>query len=433
MKFNKLIIALCSVAAVTAVVSCGSGSSSNPNPQPTVSPLSLPTGFDLAPGGSTSGIGYNAESMQIAIPGQGKYNILQLSESQADLIESAIANGNNFVQSGGGLVAILPNTSSSLQSSHNRSDVQLQAVNQDSLILGFPSGTSTGSQAFMASFTTINYPGIPIQVTTTVVGDSAVVTTAGPTGPTSGALGTTLLLPAQTTSGALNNISITMKDTVNTPCPGEPRSITSGTNNNTLYTSWGTSDGKICVFKNTDGIESATNLAAEAPTTGLNKYTPGNVNYLGFTNNQGNNYVGYWYVGNQIYKVFGKYSNNSPVGSGFLNITSESANQSSGGSQAQTVTFTNAPSADNINSTYVDQFNNVFVGTKNGLVYSLANGQTSWLVTHPFVITGGTQQYFTGNVTLSPVSYGFALNNEVFPGATATASQGTSSIGTNLY
>lgn len=386
MKLNKLLVSLALVATGSVMVACGSGSTGSSAPAaPAVTPLELPAGF-VTPAASTSGIGYNVTDAQIAIPAKGTYNIIQLTVEQAVQVAEALNAGGVISQQANGEIVIAAPASATNPTTQAESVVILAPQTTQA---------STQSKALQA-IRVIGYnvsipPGRTTQVRAIIM--------EGLSSSDFGIFGT------------LNGIvGVNFKDktgidipATNTSCPGIPSTIAVGVkNNNAGYISWGTSgeQGKVCVADvNTLTV---TNLTAEAPaadSANHNGYQGGVVNYLGFASTQGTGQIsGFWNVNNQIYKVFGNSANSGVTAAGFLNTTSGVANQKSGGTAKQTVTFSGFPTANTIYSTYVDQANNVWVGTNNAKVYVLRNGATQWTEKTPTQFANAT----SGNVTVSP-------------------------------
>lgn len=394
MKLNKLLVSLALVATGSVMVACGSGSSGgNSNPVPNVVPLPLPYGF-VVPTGSATGIAFNATSGQIAIPGKGGYqaNIIQLTPEQVKLVADSIESGQVLSQQANGSVLIAPAATPSNPAPAGTIVSALTPIKANAQSKSVQTTNVTSCSVTMQKpFSALNMGVIvlPNDTSQSVVFFAAYPNDMAANSETYGKVATI------TCDGT---IPLQIPNT----CTGNINTIATGTNNGSAYVSWGTDtqNNNVCVYQlNTDSVE---NLAAKAPTPNdpdNNGYLGGAVNYLGFSSTQGNNIVGYWNANNQIYKIFGSVNNTNVTPTGFLNITKNDVAQRPIGG-AQSVTFTNAPASNNINSTYTDANSTVWVGTKDGQVYSLYKNQTAWNSQNPTV--NGVP--LTGNVTVEPAA-----------------------------
>lgn len=390
--------------------SCGScGGGSNPPPAPIVKPAEPPFTPDPVPTGSdTNGAVLNIASGLIAIPSvasgsSGGYLEIAMPADVTSALGTAINSGLplviNTTQSGQVTVAIKNNDGSS------------------SLYLLSPATKSTQSSLQAAT----NY----VAESFTLVADK---------------INTTITLPVQLTSYLSQPINAILygynasgkpglavvfpnNNVLQAPsvyrtlneCLGVSNTISATISQGIDYIGVGTtgaSTSNVCVASLTNNTITVTNLAVQAPTS---KYpsTSTPVKAFGFPAllNQGNNLVGYWYSGNQIYKVLGSYINGTPTGNGFLNVTSGQPQVTQSGQTR--VTFTNVPNSNIIYSTYVDNVGNVWVGTNIGSVYVLrVGGYTQWSE-----VTLGTG-VVGGSVTM--------VTNGTNNGATAV-------VGSNVY
>jgi len=187
---------------------------------------------------------------------------------------------------------------------------------------------------------------------------------------------------------------------------GTPSALAAATYQNVDYVAVGSNSGSICIYSG----DSAENMSSQAPSA---RYTAGNVNSLGFYPS-GSNLLGYWDVvggsTNVVYRVTGTAtSSNVFTGTSFWNATSSTAQTSTSGST--TVTFSNVPAT--VNSSFIDNNGNEYVGTTTGSVYKLANGFYQWTNTS---LTGATSAVYLG-----PTSTGSGVVATTVIGGTSTA------------
>lgn len=371
-KSLSLSLSVSLLASLLVACSSGSsgGSSSNP-PAPVVQPATPPFPADtLPPDSDTNGAVLNLASSLIAVPSVASgsssgYLEITLPADVVSALSSAISSK----------LPVVINTTQSEK-------VTITINNSDkssTVYLLHPPTKSEQSSLQVAT----NY----VAESFTIVADKASTTNLLPVQDTSdtsqpvnelvygydagGKPGVAVLLPNNNVSA-----SLAVYKTLN-ECSGVSKVISATVSGGVDYLGVGTdgaSTSNVCVVSLSDEV-TVTNLATQAPAS---KYTGTPVKAFGFPSllNQGNSLVGYWYSGNQIYKVLGSYVNGTPTGTGFLNVTSGQPQVTQSGQTK--VTFTNVPSSNIINSTYVDNVGNVWVGTNIGSVYVLRLGYTQW-------------------------------------------------------
>lgn len=372
-KSLSLSLSVSLLASLLVACSSGSsgGSSSNP-PAPVVQPATPPFQADKLPEGSdTNGAVLNLASSLIAVPSVASgsssgYLEITLPADVVSALKSAISSN----------LPVVINTTQSekVTITINNSD------NSSTVYLLYPVTKSEQSSLQAAT----NY----VAESFTIVADKASTTNLLPVQLTSytsqpvdaivygynagGKPGVAVVLPNNNVSQASSAYK-----TLN-ECSGVSKVISATVSGGVDYLGVGTdgaSTSNVCVASLSNNTITVTNLAVQAPAS---KYTGTPVKAFGFPTvvNDLNPLVGYWYSGDQIYKVIGKYVNGTPTGTGFLNITSGQPQVTQSGQT--NVTFTNVPAAGVIASTYVDNYGNVWVGTNIGSVYVLRLGYTQW-------------------------------------------------------
>lgn len=353
---------------------CGGCSGDNPPPAPIVNPATPPFTPDIVPSGSdTNGAVLNISSGLIAIPSVasgsfGGYLEIAMPTDVTAALGSAINSGLplviNSTSSGQVTIAVRNNDGSSslyLLSPATKSS-------QSSLL----AATNYVAESFTLVADKINTTNtLPVKLVSYLSQPINAIVYGYNAGGNSGVA---VVLP---NSNSLQEPSV--YKTLN-ECSGVSNTIATTISQGVDYIGVGTtgaSTSNVCVASLANKTITVTNLATQAPTS---KYpsTSTPVKAFGFPSllNQGNSLVGYWYSGNQIYKVLGSYVNGTPTGTGFLNVTSGQPQVTQSGQTK--VTFTNVPSSNIINSTYVDNVGNVWVGTTNGSVYVLRVSYTQW-------------------------------------------------------
>lgn len=371
-KSLSLSLSVSLLASLLVACSSGSsgGSSSNP-PAPVVQPATPPFQADKLPEGSdTNGAVLNLADGLIAVPSVASgsssgYLEITLPADVVSALDSAIS-----LQ-----LPVVINTTQS-----EKVTITINNSDKSSTVYLLYSPTKSEQSSLQVA---TNY----VAESFTIVADKASTTNLLPVQDTSdtsqpvnelvygynagGKPGVAVLLPNNNVSG-----SLAVYKTLN-ECSGVSKVISATVSGGVDYLGVGTdgaSTSNVCVVSLSDEV-TVTNLATQAPAS---KYTGTPVKAFGFPTvvNDLNHLVGYWYSGNQIYKVIGKYVNGTPTGTGFLNITSGQPQVTQSGQT--NVTFTNVPAAGVIASTYVDNYGNVWVGTNIGSVYVLRLGYTQW-------------------------------------------------------
>ncbi|RTK97590.1 MAG: hypothetical protein EKK64_01120 [Neisseriaceae bacterium] len=400
-QFKKLAISTLVFGLISVgMISCGSGGASNNEPTVIEQEIKLPAGFDYTRG--DDGVAINKNYSQIAVPINGSYQTLQLTESQ-------ITQLNNIITSAGGIdktaftlsnntLVVAPIKAESgdtvmvlAQDKNAQSKNELSS--QDKSLTGFYSAISWNVKL-------IESPSTPFYVVSYfdffgAFTDPIVSLMYGYHNDSDNSNGIVYSKQIWGWGGRGQEDHLIPV----TQCTGEP-SYVSRSNDIKLshpeykfYMGYGTKASKnnVCVVsvvwadsleKNYTYVEGITNLAGEAPTGDkANAYNGGAISQLSFPSNlntmSGNgNLVGYWTAANTMYKIFGSFNNGNPVGSGFLNIMSQAPQKQNG--QSNTVKFYNTPQPNKIHSTYVDNSGNIWIGTNNAMIYYLVNGKTSW-------------------------------------------------------
>ncbi|MDD3266981.1 MAG: hypothetical protein PHC75_07385 [Burkholderiales bacterium] len=355
-----------------AMVACGGGgggSSYTPPAAPVVHEETVPAGFTL--GSDTNGAAFGGNFESIVIPGASGYSAPIVLDTQ---VQNALQNAgsNPIAVSVSGNQLVISVTDNSV--SPVKTSVFVQALPQASNLKNLTTG-------YVESYTL--YGG----VTTNLLPlnyknqNSALMSSS----------------TAGTVSIAFPNPTPGNESAATGACTGSITTISTASSGGNSYVAVGDSQGNVCVAGlNNNGLNPFTNLSAEAPASGPSQYTKAPVHNFGFpsTLNNGNNLVGYWYVGNQIYKVLGTGSMSNPVKNAFFNTTtSQTQTAQTGGTQ---VTFTGAPVAADINSMFTDNVGNVWVGGVSAKVYVLRNGATQWTSTALNGALGGVVVSYNG-------------------------------------
>lgn len=390
---KKSLVALL-VAGTFGITACGTGGGCETSPTINVNPINVPESF--VPFGKientegTTPVAYNQATGEIAYIVNNSYQQFTLPANVKAALSTAFTNGesaNIAISSAGQSVAmVIPSAIIG-----NKPEVYVltptSAAQPNFVVLGgqkLLTGEALGTPVDKSSYVEVVSPSdteystqlssskFSLQQITEVSTNVIPVVTTNTTNSTS----------LQSSSSQYYPL------TGDTGCSGwettkpTPSAVQVALYNGTYYIGAGSQGGQVCVMGVTGTVvtqpwQSLTYGPNTAEVT--SRYTPGKVNQFSFYPGA-NELYGYWNVNsagnNQIYRVTSKTSSiNAPAS--FWNTTNP--NKQTSTTFATSVQFSNVPAQ--VNSTFTDNNNNIYVGTLNGMVYKLASGSTQWIST----------------------------------------------------
>lgn len=395
----------------TLITACGSGSGCAPAPAIHVNPINIPESFvefgSIKNTTGTTPVAYNQTAGKIAYIVNGAYQQFILPAAVQGALSTAFSNGessNIVISSAGQNVAVtIPGVNIG-----DKPEIYVLTPITSALPNYVVVGGNKLLTGGLLGRPANDGPYVEIVSVDSTESSSQLVSSKFDLQQITDA--TTNVIPVVATN-TTNSVALQTSSTNYFPLTGQngcsgwdsvesttPSAIQVASYNGTYYIGAGSQGGQVCVM----GITGTTVTQPwQSLTSGPNtaevtsRYVPGTVNQFSFYPGA-NELYGYWNVNsagnNQIYRVTSKTNSiNAPAS--FWNTTTSAKQTSS--TFATSVQFSNVPTQ--VNSTFTDNNNNVYVGTLNGAVYKLANSSTQWV---------STQLTATGAVEVTPTTTG---------------------------